>query len=371
VSDLGLDLRPGRRQPRPVRRRAFGCLAVLIALAVLVGGGYVVYSYGLTALKDRLSPPPDYSGTGTGRVLVEVHRGDTASDIASTLLARKVVRSADAFTHAARENPRAVGIQTGFYEMRRHMSAESALGLLIDSGNRVRHVVTVPEGLRVDQVVALLARRTRFGVPAFERVLRRPGRIGLPSYAHGNAEGYLFPATYEVTPGATPRSLLAQMVARYRAEAAALHLGRRASALGYSPHDVMTVASIVQAEGRRRSDLPKIARVLYNRLQRGKPLQLDTTIVYIFKTKGRLTTSAQQRASSSPYNTYRHAGLPPTPISAPGTAAIEAALRPADGPWLYFVTTNPSTGLTRFASTYQQHLKNVERFRAYCRSHRC
>ena len=133
----------------------------------------------------------------------------------------------------------------------------------------------------------------------------------------------------------------------------------------------MTVASIVQAEGKLPSDFPKIARVLYNRLDKGQPLQLDTTIVYIFRTKGKLTTSALQRSSDSPYNTYKHPGLPPTPISAPGEKAIAAALSPAQGSWLYFVTTDPSNGAMSFAVSYQDHLRNVAKFRAYCRTHTC
>jgi UPF0755 protein len=161
------------------------------------------------------------------------------------------------------------------------------------------------------------------------------------------------------------------MVKRYGEAAHDLDLTAKAQALGRTPHDVMTVASIVQAEGRLTKDLPRIARVLYNRLDRRKPLQLDTTIVYIFKTSGRLTTSSQQRSVASPYNTYRNVGLPPTPITAPGEAAIKAALAPASGSWMYFVTTDPRTGAMSFATTYPQHLKNVEKFRAYCRTHRC
>jgi UPF0755 protein len=251
------------------------------------------------------------------------------------------------------------------------MSAKSALAVLVNHANRLRNVVTVPEGLRVDQIVELVAAKTPFSKRQLDRVLARPSTIGLPSYAQGNPEGFLFPDTYEVTPGATARSFLAQMVSRFQKAAADLHLQSGAQRLGYSIQDVVTVASIVQAEGRRSQDLPRIARVIYNRLRRGKPLQLDTTIVYIYRTEGRLTTTRQQRESSSPYNTYKHAGLPPTPISAPGEAALTAALRPADGSWLYFVTTNPDTGATSFATTYAQHLRNVAKFRAYCRSHRC
>jgi UPF0755 protein len=368
VSDLGLGLDEDRHT-RP--RRALGCLAVVLALAVLLGGGYVVYSVGVGALRDRLSPPADFSGAGTGRVLVQVQDGDAASDIATKLKNEGVVASREAFTDAARDDPSSTGIQVGFYQLRKRMSAASALAVLVEPANRMRNVVTVPEGLRVDQIVDLLVKKTKFSRQQFERVLSSPRRIGLPSYAQGNAEGYLFPATYELAPNATPRSILTAMVARYTSAVADLDIEARAKALGYSPHDLMTVASIVQAEGRLRADLPKIARVLYNRLEQDKPLQLDTTIVYIFRTQGKLTTSAEQRTSRSPYNTYLNTGLPPTPISAPGEAAIEAALTPAAGPWIYFVTTDPSTGETRFATTYADHLKNVELFRAYCRTHSC
>jgi UPF0755 protein len=368
VSDVGLEL-GGDRRHRP--RRALGCLAVLLAFAVLAGGGFLAYSYGLNALKDKLSPPADYQGTGSGRVLVQVNSGDSAPDIGATLRSKGVVRSVKAFTDAARDDPRSVGIQVGFYDLKQKMSAKSALAVLVNPANRMRDVVTVPEGLRVDQVVALLVKRTKFTKRQFDRVLAQPRELGLPSYAAGNPEGFLFPATYELTPDATPRSILSSMVQRYDAAAAEVGLTAKAKALGYSVHDVLTVASIVQAEGRLGADFPKIARVIYNRLKKRKPLQLDTTIVYIFKTKGKLTTTSQQRSVRSPYNTYRHAGLPPTPIAAPGEAAIKAALSPANGTWLFFVTTDPSTGAMSFATTYKEHLKNVRKFQAYCRTHSC
>jgi UPF0755 protein len=344
---------------------------VLLALAVLVGGGLVAYSYGLTALKDKLSPPPDYEGSGTGKVLVQVREGDSSADIAATLRDKDVVKSREAFTDAARDNPKSVGIQVGFYELKRRLPAKSALTVLLQPDNRIRSVVTVPEGLRTDQIVALLGRRTKFSARQYQRVLAKPGGLGLPSYAHGNPEGYLFPATYELSPDSTPRSILRSMVARYESAVSDLGMTRKADALGYSVHDVMTVASIVQAEGRLSRDFPKIARVIYNRLEKKKPLQLDTTIVYIFKTKGKLTTSSQQRSVDSPYNTYRNAGLPPTPIAAPGEKAVKAALSPTQGSWLYFVTTDPSNGAMSFATSYKDHLTNVRKFRAYCRSHEC
>ena len=369
MSDLGLEL--GHERRRRPRRGAFGCLAVLVALAVLVGGGYAAYSFGVSALKDRFSPAADYSGDGTGRVLVQVKQGQAASDIATTLRSKKVVASVEAFTDAARDEPKSVGIQAGFYQLKRRMSASAALAVLVDPANRMRSVVTVPEGLRVDQIVDLLVQKTKFSRRQFERVLASPEQLGLPSYARGNPEGYLFPATYELAPNATPRSILASMVKRYDAAVSDLDLEANAKELGYSVHDVMTVASLVQAEGKLASDFPKIAQVLYNRLDEGQPLQLDATIVYIFRTKGEITTSKEQRSSDSPYNSYVRPGLPPTPIAAPGENAIEAALNPTEGKWLYFVTTDPSNGAMSFAVTYREHLKNVEKLREYCRSNDC
>jgi UPF0755 protein len=338
---------------------------------ILVGGAVAVSTYGLSALKDKLRPPPDYQGSGTGKVLVQVHQGDNAADIGRMLVGKGVVKSQQAFTDAAKSDPKSVGIQVGYYQLHHKMSAKSALGLLINPNNLIRNAVTIPEGLRVDQIVDLLAKKTKFSRADYERVLRDPKQLGLPSYANGNAEGYLFPATYELSPDATPRSILRSMVQRYQTAVSDLDLQKKAAALGYDVHDVMTVASIVQAEGRLSSDFPKIARVIYNRLKKHKPLQLDTSIVYIFKTKGKLTTTNQQRAVSSPYNTYRHTGLPPGPIAAPGEKAIRAALDPTPGRWLYFVTTNPSNGAMSFATTYKQHERNVRKFQAYCRTHSC
>jgi UPF0755 protein len=355
----------------PRSRRAFGCLAVVLALAVLLGGGYVAYSFGLSALRDRLAPPADYSGSGSGRVLVEVRSGDAASDIAATLRSKGVVQSQEAFTDAARDEPRSVGIQVGFYELRKRMSAKSALAVLIKPANRIREVVTVREGLRVDQIVDVLVDKTKFTRKQYEKVLSSPRRIGLPSYARGNPEGYLFPATYELSPDATPRSIIASMVDRYKAAVADLDVVAKSRALGYTPHDVMTVASLVQVEGRRAQDLPKIARVIYNRVADDMPLQFDTTIAYIFRLEGKLTTTDEQRASPSPYNTYRNTGLPPTPVSAPGEAAIKAALAPTPGPWLFFVATDPTTGETRFATTFAEHQRNVRLFQQYCQENDC
>jgi len=366
LSDLGLDLerKPRRRKQKP--RRGLGCMAVLVAATILAGAAFAAYTFGVDALKERFAPPADYPGPGSGSVLIEVREGDAASDMAATLLAEDVVKSADAFIDAAVADPDSRGIQVGFYEMRHKMSAQDALNVLVDPGKMIQNTVAFPEGWAVDQIVAQLVKKTEFSAKAYTQVLAAPDSIGLPDYAHGNPEGYLFPATYQIRPNATPKSILTAMVVRYQQAAKTLDLEVQADKLGVTPHDVMTVASLIQAEARNDSDFGKVSRVIYNRLEKPMPLQFDSTVHYAVGRDGSVGTSDDDRDVDSPYNTYKVAGLPPTPILAPGEQAIEAALHPVDGPWLYFVTTNPDTGETKFAETYKEHTKNVAEFQEWC-----
>jgi UPF0755 protein len=344
-------------------------LAVLIALAVHVGGGYLAATAGVGALRDRFSPPPDYTGAGSGKVLVEVKDGDNASDIAATLQGKDVVKSIEAFTDAARENPDSVGIQVGFYQLKKQMSAASALDLLIDPANLIQDALTIPEGWTVEQIIARLADKTDFSARQYARVLRDPSSIGLPAYANGNAEGYLFPATYMVPPNATPKSILAMMVERWRKAAEAADLEGAAKRLGYTPAQLMVVASLVEAESNRDADRGKVARVIYNRLETdatNKLLQIDAAVNYAHDRDLGVALTTEDLQIDSPYNTYKNPGLPPTPIEAPGDAAIEAAAHPTDGPWVYYVTVNLRTGETKFTDDYNQFLTFKNEYKDYC-----
>jgi UPF0755 protein len=189
-----------------------------------------------------------------------------------------------------------------------------------------------------------------------------PAAIGLPAYAGGKVEGFLFPATYDFEPGTTPTQKLQAMVARTEKalDALAVPDGQRLQ--------VLTEASIVQAEARTPADMAKVARVLDNRIDIGMPLQLDTTVNYANGKNG-VTTTAQDRANPSPYNTYVHTGLPPGPISNPGEDALRAVLAPAQGSWLYFVVIDPDTGETRFATTPQEAQANTALFQQWLREH--
>lgn len=368
MSELGLDL-GNHRKDKP--RRGWGCLAALVALAVLLGAGYFAATVGYHALKERFSPPPDYAGTGSGSVLVEVKDGDNASDIAATLKKKDVVKSVEAFTEAATENPDSVGIQVGFYELRKQMSATSALDLLIDPANLIQDALTIPEGWTVEQIVARLADKTEFSARQFNRALRDASGIGLPDYAQGNPEGYLFPATYMLPPNATPKSIISMMVDRWSAAAEEADLEGAAERLGYTPAELMVVASLVEAESNRDADRGKVARVVYNRLETDATnhlLQIDAAVNYAHDRDLGVGLTLEDLEIDSPYNTYQNAGLPPTPIEAPGDAAIEAAANPADGPWVYYVTVNLRTGETKFTDDYDEFLTFKSEYKEYCRT---
>lgn len=355
------------------RRRgcgAFSCLAVLVALAVLVGGGYLALTRGVEALQDRLGGPADFAGPGTGRVLVEVREGDTGSDIATTLKDKGVVKSVAAFTDAFEANEDATSIQVGFYELQRQMRAEDAIAVMVDPDNLIQTIVTIPEGLRVVDIVHRLAEATDFPARRFREVLASPGPIGLPAYADGNAEGYLFPATYAFPPKSTPTTILTTMVDRWRQAVEETGLVARARELGYTPGELMIIASLIEAEA-RGPDMPKVARVIYNRLEtEGSPtfglLQIDASVNYGLQQDLGVALTREQLEQDTPYNTYTRTGLPPTPIEAPGAAAIEAAANPARGGWYFYVTVNLRTGETKFAETLREFNRYKAEFREYC-----
>lgn len=330
----------------------------------------------MDALSSRFSSPAaDYPGPGRGSVLVEVKEGDTSADIAATLEKKNVVQSVEAFTEAASADPDSVGIQVGFYELKKKMASEAALAVLVDPENLIESGVTVPEGLRVEQVVEVLAKETDYPAKAFNRALDNPQQLGLPAYARGNAEGYLFPATYAFRPNDNPASMLSAMVDRWRQAAEEADLENKASELGYSPAEVMIVASLVEAEANREEDRGKVARVIYNRLERDVTnglLQIDATVNYALGRDLGLALDEEDLKVDSPYNTRLYPGLPPGPIESPGDDAIAAAAEPTPGPWVYYVTVNLETGETKFSKDYEDFLRDRRELQTWCEtSDRC
>ena len=357
--------------PGPPRgRRWASCLIVLVVLGLLAGGAYALFSVGVERVSAMFEGPEDFSGEGKGSLVFEVQEGDSSAAIGRNLKAQGVVASVEAFTEAAAENPDSTSIQVGFYELRKEMSAESALEVLVDPDNLVQSSVTVPEGLRVEDTVKVLAKETGIPVAKFEQALDEPDSIGLPAYAKGNAEGYLFPATYAFPPNADATDVLSAMVDRWEQAADEAGLEERADELGYTPGELMIVASLVESEANRDEDRGKVARVIYNRLETdatNKLLQIDATVNYALGRDLGLGLTPEQLEVDSPYNTRIYPGLPPGPIESPGDKAIEAAANPPEGDWVYYVTVNLDTGETKFTDDYDEFLrfKNVE-LAAYC-----
>jgi UPF0755 protein len=324
----------------------WGLIVAVIAFLVIV----VVAAFLLVGpIKNLFGVGGDYSGDGSGSVVVVVHSGDSASTIGQTLARAGVVRSSAAFTDAAALNPRSRDIAPGTYRLHHHMQASLAVALMLKPTSLVDYRVTIPEGFTAADIVARIAASTPITAASLQAALAKPTALGLPSYTNGHVEGFLFPATYDIQPGETATQALSAMVTRFGQAAQQVGLVAGAKRLQLSEYDVVTLASIVQAEGELVPDFPKIAEVFINRIHAGMRLDSDATLYYILGHQhGELT--AADLALNSPYNTRLNPGLPPTPIDSPGQAALEAVLHHAVGPYLYFVTIDKA-GHTAFATT--------------------
>jgi UPF0755 protein len=310
----------------------------VIFLGVVGGGGLYAYRY-----LQAKNHPPDYVGAGAGpQVTVQVLSGDTATSLAPRLLADGVVKSTSAFIKAAKASTNPAGLEAGYFQMNRQMQASLAYTYLVNPKNVVQHGVTLPEGLRVSDTLLRLSKGSNIPVASFQAVLKNQlSRLALPPYAKNNPEGYLFPATYPIVPHETALAILQAMVNRFAQEAQSEKLPASVSvpAHGGTVHlttgQIIIVASLVQAEAGRDQDMPRIAEVIYNRLDDGMALKFDSTVFYGLGKYGTSATDAEI-SKPGPYNTYLNKGLTPTPIDSPGNTAIQAALHPATGNLLYF-----------------------------------
>jgi UPF0755 protein len=344
------DERDYRPKPRKKVTRWFPrilvlCVVVAILAGALVGGLYIKGKF------DSRYHPADYAGQGTGEVTVQVKSGDNAFTLAPRLLQLGVIASTRAFTNAAENAPAtasSTGLEAGYYLLHSRMQASIAYADLLNPKNLVQTTVTIPEGKRAVDVIAIVAKRTKVPLKDFQQVLANPAQLGLPTYANGKVEGYLFPATYAIGPHETALQILQAMVQRFNEEAQAIGLEAAAASVHLTPAQLVTEASLAQAEGGSVSDYPKIAEVIHNRLAIGMHLQFDSTVLYGIG-KYAVSATIKQTKTPGPYNTYLNAGLPPGPISNPGDAAIQGILHADHGNWLYFLTV--PGGKSQFSAT--------------------
>lgn len=356
--------RAERRSREPRDRSGRTRLAVLLGVVLIVAA--LVFAFGaLTPMVSSFFSRNDYAGPGTGTVEYTVEEGATGSQIAAGLAKLDVIKTQSSFIEAANGNPSASNsIQPGTYQLKKQMSAGEALAILGDPNARVSTGITIPEGKWASEIYATLAKSTGHKVADYEKAantVKLPNGITAPDQAKYRLEGWLFPKTYNFSKQDSPKSQLQRMVDETTQELTDLKVPRA------KWERTLTLASIVEGESSGKVDRGKVARVVENRLvdQTGLingRLQMDSTIHYIMQKRGNVETTDAERAQPDPYNTYLNTGLPPGPINNPGVAAIEAAVSPDPGSWLYFVTIDSNTGETLFASTFEEHQRNIQKW---------
>jgi UPF0755 protein len=324
---------------------AVGLLVLFLVLVLLVAGagGFYVWSTG---------------ASGESRpVAVEIPEGATASQIAELLEGKGVIRSGFAFRLVARFRGLESSIDAGRYVLQTNMRLGEALDLLKEGPIVETFTVTIPEGLRLEQVASRVSKELGLNGKRF-LTAAESGQHSLPPYlpeGTPTVEGFLFPKTYEFVTDVTEEQVIERLLEQFGDEAGTLDW-TRAEQLGLDPYEVVIVASLIEREARVDNERPKVASVIYNRLDQEMLLQIDATVEYALpEHKSRLTYEDYEYPS--PYNTYLNPGLPPGPIASPSLASLRAALQPADTDFLFYLVVDPGTGRHEFAETYQEFLK--------------
>ena len=326
---------------------------VLLASLVFVG---CVVAGGAWWLHRALAPVEPDSAEET-LVPFEIEPGDSLVRVASALEAGRLVRNARAARWYARFEDLATRLKVGEYRLSRGQSTPEILTILTE-GRVETHAVVIPEGLRATEIADRLARAGLADTQAFLEVVRDPGTAERLGVEGPGLEGYLFPDTYRFARGLPAVRIVESMVQRFLEVYRELEPEARREEIPM--RDLVTLASIVEKETGAHEERPLIAAVFLNRLARGMRLETDPTVIYGIEDFDGNLKRVHLEDSDNPYNTYRSRGLPPGPIANPGRAALEAVLRPADVPYLYFVSRNDGTHV--FSKTYAEHARHVDRF---------
>ena len=314
----------------------------------LLTAAFVValFTLAIRPFAEGIEAAPDYAGVAPGpEVIIEIMPGETGSEIAQRLYELGVVKSSLSFFRAAVADPRSARIAPGEHRLETTIPAKVALEQLLDA-KRIPNLIIVRDGERIAEVIESLQ---DFGFSKAE-ILAELKRSESPAPFMGkNLEGFLYPAHYSFNRGVSVNVVIESMLERFRASTKDVEwkYGK------YQPQEILTIASLVQTEG-TPDVFGKVARVIYNRLEKGMPLQFDSTVHFALNRRGEIRVSINDTQVKSPYNTFINRGLPPGPIGSPNREAIDAALNPAEGDWLYFVTVKPFD--TRFTSSYDQFL---------------
>ena len=320
------------------KRPLIRVIAALIATVLAI--------YLLSIIKSGPGSAADFDCSGDPgqqSVSIDIASGETGLEIARELFEKDVIASSEVFFRLAVVDPKAALIAPGVHIIDTQMCARRALDQLLDS-KRIAGLIAVSEGAWVSEIKKLF---TKAGYPQDEVNSAFAGADVPKPFTQ--LEGLLFPAQYSFAQGTNADIALNEMIARGLAEVT--KAGFLSEPSKYSPQQLLTIASIIQAEG-GDGDFTKVSRVIYNRLKIGMPLQMDSTVHFVMESRGNIFLSTKSTLINSPYNTYRKYGLPPGPIGNPGRNAMKAALSPASGDWLYFITVAPQD--TRFTSSLEE-----------------
>jgi UPF0755 protein len=333
-------------------------IGVLVLIGAVLGGLFYTGIIG--------GSQNDYVGDGHGEVIFTIGEGEIGDQIANNLVEAGVTKSFDSFYQLLLETKPEPVFTPGVYKLKLEMSSQAALDALLDPANRVELTVTIPEGTTEKNVLKMLAEGLSIPLADFQAAVANPAEYGVPVEAT-TLEGFLFPATYTFSPGVTATEVIQRLVAESFAalDAAGVPAEQR--------WETIIMASVIQREsGPDPQDMYKISRVFHNRLDQGMTMGSDVTTCYGAGLLGKdclLITQAALDDTSNLYNTRILPGLPIGPISNPGAAAIDAAFSPAEGPWLFFVTVNLTTGETIFTETAAEHEAAVEQYYAWLEAH--
>ncbi|AEI12117.1 endolytic transglycosylase MltG [Cellulomonas gilvus] len=353
------------RERRERRRRSV--VVALVVVALFAGAGYVVASaLGVgerdTATEKVAAPVLDYPGPGHGSAMVTLGDDETPATIGKALVAAGVVADAKVFVAALAARDGAE-VEPGTYRLPLEMPSADAVDALLDPANKASLRVTLAPGLTAAQILAKVSEKTTIPLAELEKAAKDEKAIGLPAEADGRVEGWLYATTYEVEPDATATEVLSQLVGKTIAV-----LEDKGADEG-EWMDVLTAASLVEREAVREEDRPMLARAIRNRIERGQPLEIAASVSY-GEGITEPPTDKMTQDSSNPYNTYRHTGLPPSPIASPSESSIDAVLHPDAGSVVFWTPVDLETGELRFASTWDGHQANLDRLRAWQDDHK-
>lgn len=364
--------RRGRGGKGKGKKSRNGCACLVVAL--VFGGGMAGVAYfGYQFYQDRFGVAPDFAGEGTSeQVTVEIPKGASGAEIGRRLKDAGVVKSVDAFVAAQVQNPDSGSIQAGAYLLKKQMSAASAVEMMLDP--KSQNNVMVTPGQRNGGVYNAIDEKLGLEAGTTQDVAEKQyKKLGLPAWANNDPdikdplEGFLYPGTYPAAKGMKPEAVLKEMVGQANRQYAQYDLAAKAKAFDLEdPLQVITVASLVQAEGKTEDDFRKMAEVIYNRLkpdntETNQLLQFDSTFNYLKGESNINISESEIQSNQDPFNTYTQKGLPPGPIGNPGADALKATLNPTDEGWMYFVATDGRHN-TEFARTHDDFLELKEKF---------